>query len=61
MYYVLSKDFPFKDDNIEVLFDKVVLGEFDFSADVWEGISDEAKDLISHLLDVNPNQRYDFD
>ncbi|CAD5212374.1 unnamed protein product [Bursaphelenchus okinawaensis] len=42
----------------ENLFHRIQQGEFDFPEEDWANISDEAKDLISHLLVKNVRQRY---
>lgn len=38
------------DDCQESLFGKIQLGYFDFPSEEWEFISENAKDLIRHLL-----------
>lgn len=40
------------------LFDLIMEGDYEFLSPYWDSISDEAKDLISKLLVVNPNSRY---
>ena len=40
------------------LFDLIMEGDYEFLSPYWDNISDEAKDLISKLLVVNPNSRY---
>ena len=42
----------------EILFQSIQEGDYDFSGDVWEAISDQAKDLIRHLLVKDPFLRY---
>lgn len=51
---------PFFDENIKDLASKVVNGEFEFLSPWWDDISDSAKDLITHLLTVDPRERYDI-
>ena len=38
-----------------------VLPSFEFAPPVWTHISSAAKDLITHMLDVNPQRRYSVD
>ena len=59
LYIMLSGSPPFYEDDKEGLFDKIRKGKFDFKDDSWSGITDEAKDFISHLLVVEPSQRMD--
>ena len=40
------------------MFDQIAKGQFLFHPDAWGGISAGAKDLVSHMLVVNPATRY---
>ena len=40
------------------LFDLIMEGDYEFLSPYWDKTSDEAKDLISKLLVVSPNDRY---
>jgi len=42
----------------DMLFSSIQSGEYDFPEETWSGISDEAKDLISHLLMRDRHMRY---
>jgi len=42
----------------DLLFAKIQGGVFDFVDEDWATISDEAKDLIRHLLVKDPHHRY---
>eukprot|EP01025_Chloroclados_australasicus_P018255 TRINITY_DN1946_c0_g2_i2.p1 TRINITY_DN1946_c0_g2~~TRINITY_DN1946_c0_g2_i2.p1 ORF type:complete len:675 (-),score=121.75 TRINITY_DN1946_c0_g2_i2:1748-3772(-) len=48
---------PFYHESEAVLFEIIRKGLFKFDDPVWEEVSDQAKDLISKLLVVNPNKR----
>jgi len=48
---------PFMEERQRDLFCKIRLGEFEFKSKGWEGISQQAKDLISSLLVVDPGSR----
>ncbi|KAI8971043.1 kinase-like domain-containing protein [Pilobolus umbonatus] len=58
LYTVLCGFPPFYDESIRALTQKVASGEYSFLSPWWDPISDSAKDLITHLLDVNPAKRY---
>ncbi|EJW83064.1 camk/mapkapk/mnk protein kinase [Wuchereria bancrofti] len=45
----------------ESLFKRIQQGQFDFPAPEWENVSEEAKDLICHLLVKNVRQRFTAD
>ncbi|KAI8918595.1 kinase-like domain-containing protein, partial [Powellomyces hirtus] len=58
LYTILSGFPPFFDDDPRGLTEKVANGQFAFLSPWWDDISSEAKDLICHLLQVNPKKRY---
>lgn len=57
--YILLCGFPpfFADDD-EELYDSIIDGEFKFLKPWWDEISDQAKDLVTHLLETDPDLRY---
>lgn len=57
MFIMLSGTPPFYHEDNFVLFELIKKGEYDFSAPAWDHVSDEAKNLITSLLVVNPNKR----
>ncbi|KAF9146850.1 hypothetical protein BGX30_005060 [Mortierella sp. GBA39] len=61
LYTLLCGFPPFYDESIQALTEKVARGQFTFLSPWWDEISDEAKDLITHLLCVDPNERYTID
>lgn len=61
LYTVLCGFPPFYDESVQVLTEKVAKGEYTFLSPWWDDISKEAKDLVSHLLTVNPDRRYTID
>jgi len=58
LYTLLCGFPPFYDESIEVLTEKVAKGQFTFLSPWWDDISKSAQELISHLLDVDPEKRY---
>lgn len=58
LYTILCGFPPFYDENIQVLTEKVAKGEYTFLSPWWDDISEDAKNLVSHLLTVNPDRRY---
>ncbi|KND02406.1 CAMK/CAMK1 protein kinase [Spizellomyces punctatus DAOM BR117] len=61
LYTLLSGFPPFFDDDPRGLTEKVANGQFAFLSPWWDDISAEAKDVICHLLEVDPAKRYTID
>ncbi|KAI9323102.1 kinase-like domain-containing protein [Dichotomocladium elegans] len=61
LYTMLCGFPPFYDESITALTHKVAKGQYSFLSPWWDPISPAAKDLITHLLCVNPGQRYTID
>ena len=57
MYYLLSGLFPFSGGNVEEIKQKISLGKFFFDFDKFNGVSEDAKDLIKKCLKVDSNRR----
>jgi serine/threonine-protein kinase RCK2 len=60
LYTLLCGFPPFYDESIQTLTEKVARGQYTFLSPWWDDISTSAKDLISHLLEVDPDKRYDI-
>ncbi|KAF2074480.1 hypothetical protein CYY_004225 [Polysphondylium violaceum] len=58
LYILLCGFPPFGDPSTKDFFEKVKRGEFSFPKPYWDPISDEAKELIRHLIKVNAEERY---
>ena len=58
LYVLLVGYPPFADNNQSVLFQKIRVGDYTFHPQDWKGISEDAMDLIKHLLVVDPLQRW---
>lgn len=57
LYVLLCGYTPFMSDDQETMFDRIKCGEWDFDPEDWKHVSQEAKDLIRALLEVNPDSR----
>jgi serine/threonine protein kinase len=49
---------PFYAEDDDESFDQIIAGQFDYPQPYWNHISDDAKDLINHLLVVDAKKRY---
>jgi calcium-dependent protein kinase len=56
---VLSACRPFHHTRPRVLIHQILGGRYDFSSPSWESVSDSAKDFVSKLLVVDPDDRLD--
>ncbi|KAG5635775.1 hypothetical protein H0H81_010135 [Sphagnurus paluster] len=61
LYTLLCGFPPFYDESINMLTEKVARGQYTFLSPWWDDVSHSAKDLITHLLCVDPSQRYTID
>ena len=57
MHVLLTHTWPFDDDDEDELYEQIVDCDLDFETEVFENVSDDAKDLIQGLLDPNPKRR----
>lgn len=60
LYTLLCGFPPFYDESIQTLTEKVARGQYTFLSPWWDDISKSAQDLVSHLLTVDPEKRYDI-
>uniref|UniRef100_A0A1A7XCR6 phosphorylase kinase n=1 Tax=Iconisemion striatum TaxID=60296 RepID=A0A1A7XCR6_9TELE len=58
MYTLLAGSPPFWHRKQMLMLRMILAGKYDFSSPEWEDCSDTAKDLISRMLVVNPQQRF---
>lgn len=49
---------PFYEESNEKLFEQIKKGKVEFASPDWDNISEQAKDLIRRLLEVDPRKRY---
>jgi calcium/calmodulin-dependent protein kinase I len=57
LYILLCGFPPFYDDNNKKLFSLIINANFTFPDPYWTDVSEEAKDLVSKLLVVDPKKR----
>jgi len=57
VYILLGGYPPFIEQNQRDLFRKIRKGDYEFHEEYWGQVSDDAKNLISKLLTVNPSKR----
>jgi len=57
LYHMLTSQLPFLEKDRNILFKKIEQGCYSFPSELWIGISEEAKDLVRRLLDINPKSR----
>jgi len=61
LYILLSGIHPFQIDDEEEMLENIESGQWEWIGETWEKISEEAKDLIRHLMDPDPETRYSID
>ena len=57
LYIMLSGDPPFNGDNDNEIYRNIMKKKFEFPENEWKNISNDAKDLISHML-CEPDKRF---
>ena len=57
LYVLLSGYLPFYGNTQEELFDKILTASFSFNNKCWDDVSDQAKDLVSKMLTLRPEDR----
>jgi calcium/calmodulin-dependent protein kinase I len=57
VYILLGGYAPFRDNDKRILFERIKQGQFTFHPEYWDHISDEAKGMVSELLEVDPQRR----
>jgi calcium/calmodulin-dependent protein kinase (CaM kinase) II/calcium/calmodulin-dependent protein kinase I len=57
VYILLGGYSPFDERDQNILFDRIRAGDYVFHKEFWDPISEEAKDFIESLLEVDPRKR----
>jgi serine/threonine protein kinase len=60
LYTMLAGHQPFTGKNRHVLYKRILRGKYNLRTKRWQGISEEAKDLVKRLLVLDPEQRLDW-
>ena len=58
LYVMLCGDPPFYGENDDEIYSEILKGEVKFDQNIWDDISEEAKDLIRNLLTKNTKARF---
>jgi serine/threonine protein kinase len=58
IFVMLTGYFPFDDASIQKLYQLIIKGKYNMKRKEFEGLSDDAKHLISCLLETDLNTRY---
>ena len=58
LYTLLSGLPPFWHRKQHLMFRMIMQGQYTMTGSQWDDVSDTAKDLIRHLLVINPDERY---
>jgi calcium-dependent protein kinase len=58
MFALLSGHLPFVSDANETVFHKAIKGDYSFEHSVWDSVTEEAKDLITRMINVDLAKRY---
>ena len=57
LYILLCGSPPFYGKNEKEIFSKILSGNFSFRHKIWNKISNEAKNLVKRMLEINPDKR----
>ena len=57
LYLMLCGKLPFYDDDNQILYEKILSGKFE----IPDYLSDNAKDILSNILEIDPKKRINFD
>ena len=57
LYILLCGYFPFYHENERELYRQIKAGKFDMPVEEWGHVSDNAKDLVRKMLQINPKKR----
>ena len=58
LYIMLCGYPPFNGATDDEIFEKVRIGEFDYPKEEWDHISKDARDLVEHMLTLEPKKRF---
>lgn len=61
LFYMLGQELPFRDTEKKIPKEQILKADYNFTAEKFKDVSEMAKDLISHMLVVNPMDRFTID
>jgi len=61
LYILLSGVHPFQIEDEDQMLNNIESGQWKWLGPNWGSISEDAKDLISHMMDPNPHTRWNID
>lgn len=61
LYVLLCGYLPFTGSKPEIMYRRVVRGDYSFDEEDWAGVTDDAKNLINCLLQIDPLKRINSD
>ena len=59
LYIMLVGYQPFNANSLNAIYKLIAKGKYNFNSRRWNNISDDAKDLVKKLLQIDPKKRYD--
>jgi calcium-dependent protein kinase len=57
LYILLCGYLPFSGKTVPDIFNKILDGKYSMDQKEWKSVSDEAKDLVSSMMEVNIKKR----
>lgn len=61
LYLMLSGNPPFTGNRSAILIEKIKNSPLDFEGEIWNSVSNQAKNLLTKMLEKNPERRYTAD
>jgi serine/threonine protein kinase len=58
LFLLLGGYLPFEDEDEDKVFERTRNGMYEFHPHYWGGVSNEAKELVTKLLTINPSKRF---
>ena len=59
--FFIIREHPFYDKSVSLTQSNIKKGNYNIYSKKWEKISDSSKDLLSKILEINPDERIDID
>lgn len=59
VYFLLTAELPFYSEENELVVKKIVEGDYDMDVKELDAITDQGRDFIRRLLEIDPKKRID--